>query len=44
MECAQHIEAAGKRDDEAAIARHLLAWTFIACCCDDLVDKGRASK
>jgi hypothetical protein len=25
MECAQHIEAAGERDDEAAIARHLLA-------------------
>ena len=28
MECAQHIEAAGKRDDEAAIGRHLLGWTL----------------
>ena len=27
-ECAQHIKAAGKRDDEAAIGRHLLGWTF----------------
>jgi hypothetical protein len=28
MECAQHIKPAGKRDDEAAISRHFLAWTF----------------
>jgi hypothetical protein len=28
MKCAQYIEAAGKRDDETAIGRHFLAWTF----------------
>jgi hypothetical protein len=28
MECAQDIKPAGKRDDEAAISRHFLAWTF----------------
>src|SRR5438067_5448705 len=28
MKCAQHIKAAGKRDDEAAIGRHLLGWTL----------------
>jgi hypothetical protein len=28
MECAQHIKTAGKRDDEAAIGRHFLAWTL----------------
>jgi hypothetical protein len=28
MECAQYIKAAGKRDDEAAIGRHFLCWTF----------------
>src|SRR4051794_11942704 len=28
MECAQHIKSAGKRDDEAAICRHFLPWTF----------------
>jgi hypothetical protein len=27
MECAQHIKAAGKRDDETAIGRHFLART-----------------
>jgi hypothetical protein len=34
MECAQHIEAAGKRDDEAAIGRHFPGWTFhcLLCC------------
>jgi len=28
MKCAQHIKAAGKRDDEAAIGRHFLGWTL----------------
>jgi hypothetical protein len=28
MECAQHIKAAGKRDDEAAIGRGFLGWTL----------------
>jgi hypothetical protein len=28
MERAQHIEAAGERDDEAAIGRRFLGWTL----------------
>src|SRR5271169_929809 len=28
LECAQHIKTAGKRDNEAAIGRHFLAWTL----------------
>src|ERR1700724_2203172 len=28
LECAQHIKAAGQRDDEAAIGRRFLGWTF----------------
>ena len=28
MECAQHIKSAGKRDDEAAIGRHLFPRTL----------------
>jgi hypothetical protein len=28
MKCAQHIKAAGKRDDKTAIGRHFLGWTL----------------
>jgi len=28
MKCAQHIKSAGKRDNEAAISRDFLPWTF----------------
>jgi hypothetical protein len=48
LERAQHVKAAGKRDNEAAIGRHFLAWTLhclsLPPLMRTLVDNGRASK